>query len=151
MYGVPRDSMAVWTTSPALPLIVVGGAGGGSSGGPPYPPRPRPPSRLPPPTETPNTALTPVGEPFTRTDAPNPCVNGPPRGELVRNSYTSARLPLYQRPRWSSTPRPCPASIAGRSSAPSHARSISGRNSALLLRRARGHVVRQEVRHPAHE
>src|SRR6266699_1047229 len=35
--------MAVWTTSAALPLIVVGGAGGGSSGGAPYSPRPRPP------------------------------------------------------------------------------------------------------------
>src|SRR5438046_2751662 len=41
--------MAVWTTSAALPLIVVGGAGGGSSGGAPYSPRPRPPAPPPPP------------------------------------------------------------------------------------------------------
>src|SRR5438046_244052 len=39
--------MAVWTTSAALPLIVVGGVGGGSSGGTPYPPPPRPPAPLP--------------------------------------------------------------------------------------------------------
>src|SRR5438876_10812130 len=58
-YGVPSDSIAVWTTSPALPLKVVGGSGGGSSGGALYPPLPRPPSPLPKPMETPLAALTP--------------------------------------------------------------------------------------------
>src|SRR2546422_1055711 len=58
-YGVPRDSIAVWTTSPALPLKLVGGSGGGSSGGALYPPLPRPPSPLPNPMETPMAALTP--------------------------------------------------------------------------------------------
>src|SRR5438034_132047 len=58
-YGVPSDSIAVWTTSPALPLKVVGGSGGGSSGGALYPPLPRPPSPLPNPMETPMAALTP--------------------------------------------------------------------------------------------
>src|SRR5438067_2575398 len=48
-------------------------------------------------------------------------------------------------------PRPCPASVAGMSSSQAHERSVSGRNSAMLLRRARGHVVRQQVRQAAHE
>src|SRR5207249_7078345 len=60
-YGVPSDSIAVWTTSPALPLKVVGGSGGGSSGGALYPPLPRSPSPLPHPIETPVAALTPRG------------------------------------------------------------------------------------------
>src|SRR5947207_11732292 len=48
-------------------------------------------------------------------------------------------------------PRPCPANVAGRSSNQGHERSVSRRNSALLLRRTRSHVVRQEVRHTTHE
>src|SRR6266550_4541064 len=48
-------------------------------------------------------------------------------------------------------PRPCPASVAGMSSSQAHERSVSGRNSAMLLRRAWGHVVRQQVRQAAHE
>src|SRR2546422_30229 len=46
-YGVPRDSIAVWTTSPALPLKLVGGSGGGSSGGALYPPLPPQPDGAP--------------------------------------------------------------------------------------------------------
>src|ERR1051325_11566025 len=49
MYGVPSDSIAVCTTSTALPLNVAGGKGGGSAGGPPDPPPPPPPSGPPPP------------------------------------------------------------------------------------------------------
>src|SRR5207302_1550197 len=89
MYGVPRDSMAVWTTSPALPPIVVGSAGGGSSGGPPYPPRPRPPPRLPPPTETPNTALTPVRASLRGFQNPR----GPRSSSRYRTSLPSASHP----------------------------------------------------------
>src|SRR6266699_3725413 len=48
-------------------------------------------------------------------------------------------------------PRPCPASVAGMSSSQAHERSVSGRNSAMLVRRARGHVVRQQMRQAAHE
>src|SRR5256885_1066780 len=57
MYGVPSDSIAVCTTSTALPLIVAGCSGGGRSGGPAGPPparaAPPPPPPLPPPPPDP--------------------------------------------------------------------------------------------------
>src|SRR5207245_3847169 len=59
-YGVPSDSIAVWTTSPALPLNVVGGSGGGSSGGALYPPLPRPQYPLPHPVGPPLVVHSPL-------------------------------------------------------------------------------------------
>src|SRR5712691_1968516 len=60
MYGVPRASSAVCTTSLALPEMVAGGSGGGRSGGAPFPRLPLPPARLPNPNDTPSVALTPL-------------------------------------------------------------------------------------------
>src|SRR5204863_8755283 len=83
--------MAVWTTSAALPLIVVGGVAGGSSGGTPYPPPPRPPAPPPPPppTETPNTALTPLRASLRGFQNPR----GPRSSSRYRSSLPSANHP----------------------------------------------------------